>query len=47
MFGFDGRPESLWLAPELLEFIDHAPGTEIEIGSKRFIRAASGDWNEA
>mgnify|MGYP000285989531 CR=1 FL=1 len=23
----DGRDESLWFAPELLEFVDHAPGT--------------------
>ena len=25
----DGRGEPLWFAPELLEFVDHAPGTEI------------------
>jgi len=39
-----GRQEPLWFVPELLEFIDHAPGTEIVIGKKRLIRTASGEW---
>jgi hypothetical protein len=42
----DGREESIWFAAELLEFIDHAPGTEIVIGNKRAVRAASGEWIE-
>ncbi|MBX6312193.1 MAG: hypothetical protein IRY99_04640 [Isosphaeraceae bacterium] len=42
----DGRDESLWFAPELLEFVDHAPGTEIVIGNKRLVRTASGEWVE-
>jgi hypothetical protein len=42
----DGRDESIWFAAELLEFIDHAPGTEIVIGNKRAVRAASGEWIE-
>jgi hypothetical protein len=42
----DGRDESLWFAPELLEFVDHAPGTEIVIGNKRMVRSASGEWVE-
>lgn len=42
----DGRDESHWFAPELLEILDHAPGTEIVIGTKRLIRTASGDWVE-
>jgi hypothetical protein len=41
-----GRAESLWFAPELLEFVDHAPGTEIVIGNKRLVRSASGEWIE-
>ena len=40
----DGRDESLWFAPELLEFVDHAAGTEIVIGDKRLVRSASGEW---
>jgi hypothetical protein len=42
----DSRDESLWFAPDLLEFIDHAPGTEIEIGNKRLVRSESGEWVE-
>ena len=40
----DGRDESLWLAPQLVEFIDHAVGTEMVIGDRRFIRDADGEW---
>ncbi|HJT79237.1 MAG TPA: hypothetical protein VJ739_18720 [Gemmataceae bacterium] len=39
-----GRDDSLWFAPELLEFVDHAPGTEVVIGTKRLVRTASGEW---
>jgi hypothetical protein len=42
-----GRPGTLWFAPQLLAFIDHAPGTEVVIGSKRLVRSASGEWIEA
>jgi hypothetical protein len=42
----DSRAESLWFTPELLEFVDHAPGTEIIIGNKRLVRTASGEWVE-
>jgi hypothetical protein len=42
----DGRDESLWFASELVEFVDHAPGTEIVIGNKRAVRTASGEWME-
>jgi hypothetical protein len=43
----DNRDEPLWFAPELLEFIDHAPGTEIVIGNTRLVRSVSGEWFEA
>jgi hypothetical protein len=38
--------ESVWLIPELLEFIDHAPGTEFQIegASQKFVRNTSGKW---
>jgi hypothetical protein len=42
----DGRDGSIWFAPELLEFVDHAPGTEIVIGNRRLIRSESGEWIE-
>jgi hypothetical protein len=36
----------LWFARELLEFVDHAAGLEVEIGDKRLIRRADGGWDE-
>jgi hypothetical protein len=41
-----GRSDTLWFAPDLLELIDHAPGTEIVIGKKRLVRSESGEWEE-
>lgn len=43
----EGRGEQLWIAPDLVEFVDHAPGLEVAIGDRRFVRAVSGDWEEA
>ena len=45
---FEGRAETLWFAPELLEFINHAPGTEIRLDGvpKKWVRSASGEWIE-
>lgn len=42
------RNESFWFAPELVEFIDHSPGTEITLDGipKKWIREASGEWRE-
>jgi len=35
-----------WFASELLEFVDHAPGTEVTLRPerKKWVRAASGEW---
>jgi|SRR5215213_2823528 len=46
---FEGRKESFWFAPELLEFIDHAPGTEITLHGvpKKWVRSSSGEWDES
>ena len=43
---FTERNESVWLIPELLEFLDHAPGTEFQIegASQKFVRNAIGEW---
>jgi hypothetical protein len=41
---FPDRADTLWFSPDSLEFMDHAPGTEIVIGNQRFVRSASGDW---
>ena len=43
---FDDREEGFWFAPHLVEFVDHAPGTEIGIGDRRWVRAADGRWLE-
>jgi hypothetical protein len=45
---FEGREDTLWFAPELLEFVDHAAGTEIRLGSvaKEWTRSVSGEWVE-
>ena len=46
---FDDRKESYWFVTELLELINHAPGTEITLDGvpKKWIRTASGDWAES
>lgn len=36
-----------WFAPELLELVDHAEGTEIVIGNYRAVRRADGTWEES
>jgi hypothetical protein len=41
---FPDKADTLWFSPDSLEFVDHAPGTEIVIGNKRFVRSASGEW---
>ena len=45
---FEERNEAFWFAPDLLEFIDHAPGTEIRLDDipKKWVRSASGEWEE-
>lgn len=45
---FDGRAESYWFSADLVELIDHAPGTEIRIDgvSKSWVREPDGSWTE-
>jgi len=45
----EDRDEAYWFAPDLLEFVDHAVGTEmwIEGVSKKWVRTAAGDWEES
>src|SRR5436853_41258 len=42
---FENRKKGFWFAPELLEFIDHAPGAEIRLDGvpKRWIRSDTGE----
>jgi hypothetical protein len=46
---FKSQNTSYWFASHLLEFVDHAPGTEITVKSaptKKWVRAESGEWVE-
>jgi hypothetical protein len=46
---FDGRKDTLWFAPQLLEFIDHGAGAEIRLDGvpKKWTRGAGGEWVES
>jgi hypothetical protein len=38
---------SFWFAPELLEFMDHAPRTTVKVGEgKEWTRQTDGSWRE-
>ena len=45
---FKERGEALWLTEELLELVDHAPGTEIRLKGvqRKWVRASDGQWTE-
>ena len=43
---FEQLDKSVWLAPELLEFVNHGEGTEIVIGNHRAVRRGDGSWQE-
>jgi hypothetical protein len=45
---FEDRGESLWFAADLVQALDHAPGSEIRLKGvpKRWVRDASGEWTE-
>lgn len=44
------RDEGFWLAPDLVEFVDHAPGSTMSLdlpgGRKTWRRTADGEWVE-
>ncbi len=45
---FEERREAFWFAPELVEFLDHAVGSEIRLAGvdRRWIRTEDGGWKE-
>jgi hypothetical protein len=45
---FDTLDSSYWLAPQLLEFVNHAPGTEIHVHGSTFksVRQPDGSWKD-
>ncbi len=42
------RKEGFWFSPDLLEFVDHAPGTEVVLKGvpKKWVRLVSGERME-
>jgi hypothetical protein len=46
---FVDRNEDRWFVSELIEFVDHAPGTKFTIGKvpKTWTRTESGEWVES
>jgi hypothetical protein len=42
----DGQATQSWFAEELLEFVDHAAGTTVEIAGRKLIRDERGKWRE-
>lgn len=42
----EGQSADLWFAPEQIELVNHAPGTDIRIGNKRLVREVDGSWHE-
>ena len=45
---FGSQKKSYWFASDLLEFVDHAAGTEITLNGvpKKWVRSESGAWIE-
>ena len=45
---FDSLKKSYWFAPEILEFVDHAPGTEVHVHGSPFksVHQRDGSWKD-
>jgi hypothetical protein len=44
---FESSAEDVWLAPEVVEFVNHAPGTTVTVGpGPEHVRQADGTWVE-
>lgn len=45
---FDSLQKSYWFAPGMLEFVDHAPGTEVHVHGSPFksVRQRDGTWKD-
>jgi hypothetical protein len=45
---FDSLDASYWFAPHMLEFVNHAPGTEIHVHGSPFksVRQRDGSWKD-
>ena len=40
------QTKQLWFAEEILEFVDHGPGTTVEVAGRKLIRDQHGVWRE-
>ena len=43
----DDGAGNFWFAADMVEFVDHAPGTEIQVGDVRLVRQPDGQWSDA
>lgn len=45
---FDTLDKSYWFAPHMLEFVNHAPGTEVHVHGSAFksVRQRDGSWKD-
>ena len=45
---FESLKKSYWFAPDMLEFVDHAPGTEVHVHGSAFksVRQRDGTWKD-
>jgi len=45
---FESLRKSYWFAPEMLEFVNHAPGTEVHVHGTAFksVRQRDGTWKD-
>jgi len=45
---FDSLKKSYWFGPEMLEFVDHAPGTEVHVHGSPFksVHQRDGSWKD-
>ena len=44
---FEDLDKGSWFASDLIEFVDHAAGSEMRIAGRRWIRSTSGEWVES
>ena len=45
---FDSLKKSYWFGPEMLEFVDHAPGTEVHVHGSPYksVHQRDGSWKD-
>lgn len=43
---FKERGGAFWFDPRLVQFVDHAPGTNVRINGTSFVRKVGGEWVE-